>query len=253
MAAIMAHIISSAADIMKRTNATISNLYDRLASHYASRYERCGKEKMCLAFSVALALFNEALAGNMLLLHFDESVCVHGSEGNLVYPESGAAKLTFYIEDNSFYIYDDDAWMKNAIWDSFLLIADNMDGPRIAQCFYDYANHYQLFAFSVESGYVREQRAQMVSPQDVVVSQMQASIASQNRKSILLGQLMAARQRRDEHRRKAEEETRKAEEEDRVIDNLTTQILCEQSNGTIINNFLSGNITNQGTITGNVI
>lgn len=254
MASITAHILSSAAEIVNRTNATISALYDRLASRYAPQIERSGKEKMCLAFSVALALFGEAQAGNKSLLRFEESVCVHGTTGNPVRPEAGAAPLTFYVDDRCFYIYDDEAWMKNAIWDSFLLIAHNMGGSQIDQCFYDHASHYQLYAFSVESGYVRElQSAPAVSPQGIIAQQQQAAMASQARRAKLVGQLAAAQRCRDEHRRRAEEELRRAEEADRLIDQLTMQLLCEPSQPPVINTFLTGSITNQGTITGDVI
>lgn len=268
MASITAHILSSAADIVTRTNATISALYGRLAAHYASQIERSGKEKMCLAFSVALALFDEAQAGNMSLLHFEESVCVHGTAESPVRPEADAAQLTFYVDDRCFYIFDDEAWMKNAIWDSFLLIAHNMGGSPIAQCFYDHATHYQLYAFSVERGYAREQQAgPAVSPHDIMASQLQASMASQAQRTKLIAQLADAQRQRDEHRRRAEEELRRAEEHhrraeeelrraegvDRLVDQLTMQLLCEPSQPSIINTFFTGSITNQGTITGNVV
>ena len=53
--------------------------------------------------------------------------------------------------------------------------------------------------------------------------------------------------------RREEEKLRRAEEADRLIDQLTMQLLCDPSQPPVINTFLTGSITNQGTITGDVI
>ena len=285
MEAIFAHIISSAADVMKRTNATFSSLYDRLTQHYAAQYGRCAEGKVCLIFSVALTLFNEAQAGNMSLLHFDECVCVHASGEGCWGQDLSVRPCAFYVDGESFYIQDEEAWMKNAIWDSFLLMVEYVDGVHISQCFYDYADHFQRYAYSLEQEYRQEQELRqqqehrqeqaaprmaasqsaeaeprMDVPQAVVTSQLQAQAASNNRRAQLLEHMLAARRERDEYnrkmdeaRREMEEYQRKMEDKQREADDLTMQLLAEAQGGTVINNIFTSEVTNQGTISGNVL
>lgn len=155
MVKIRARRFFSTDEIRGCTNGRVSLLLDRLADGYAALHKRGARSTVYALAGMALAMVGEARAGNQVLFEqFDASVHLRRRGGCYLPPPDAPLEVT--LGGEPFWLGEDEemGWMENALWDSFLIIADNMgDGVSMAQFFYDFADRHQRLAYRTQQLY----------------------------------------------------------------------------------------------------
>lgn len=151
-------------EIRSCTNGRVSLLLDKLADGYAARHKQGARSRIYALAGMALAMLGEARAGNEVLFEqFDASVHLLHRGGAYVMPPNPPLLVT--LGGEPFWLSDDaeSMWMENALWDSFLILADNLgDGmPPVSQFFYDFADRRQCLAYRTQQLYREEHQEWM--------------------------------------------------------------------------------------------
>lgn len=154
---IVALLISAVEELKNRTYATIFPFVDKLKALYAGPGGHCSMSEFLLLSGVALALVEEAKAGNVeVFKNFDKSIyvsCV--MDNDYYYPKNPVLEIT--CNHTAFYLLEDDTWKKTLLWDIFFVAIDKLgEETPIDQFFYDFTEKRLKYAYQVE----REVRAE---------------------------------------------------------------------------------------------
>lgn len=155
---IVALLISAVEELKNRTYATIFPFVDKLKTLYAGPGGHCSMSEFLLLSGVALALVEEAKAGNVeVFKNFDKSIyvpCV--MDNDYYYPKNPVLEIT--CNHTAFYLLEDDTWKKTLLWDIFFVAIDKLgEETPIDQFFYDFTEKRLKYAYQVE----REVRAEV--------------------------------------------------------------------------------------------
>lgn len=160
MVKIRAKRFISLEEIKSCTNGRVSLLLDMLADGYAALHKQSARSRIYALAGMALAMLGEARAGNEVLFEqFDASVHLLHRGGAYFMPPNPPLLVT--LGGEPFWLCDDaeSMWMENALWDSFLIMADNLgDGMQpVSQFFYDFADRRQCLAYRTQQLYRKEE------------------------------------------------------------------------------------------------